>query len=164
MRINSGIVDKAAIEVELAETTQMLCDAGVAELEMMFGWGCRGPQDGLYKSISVAPCDLLKSVKDEGPQVGFEIAECDLFLTLPERRLKIQFCHESDIHVEGEDEQLIQKIEERWRSKCFPGYRWNGHEWVPFVEWTTMWIHGPAGFERCNPPLAWEIDVDRNSS
>ena len=36
--------------------------------------------------------------------------ESDFLFTVPENRLSLMFCHESDIHLNGEDDELIRQF------------------------------------------------------
>ncbi len=134
MQITSGILDKPTIELELQEIPRLLADAGNSEIEAMFGWGCDAPSEELYHPFTLQPGDISGFLGSEGVRVGFEVSRSDLFLEVPQERLMVQFCHESDIHIEGRDESLVSMIERRWRSKGFPGNARVGNEWIPFAE------------------------------
>jgi hypothetical protein len=36
--------------------------------------------------------------------------ESDFILEVPEKRLEVVFCHESDIHLDGKDDDLLQRF------------------------------------------------------
>lgn len=51
--------------------------------------------------------------------------ESDLHLEVPEKRMNIHFCHESDIHLTGTDEDLLQKF---MQSEPFSRMNWKIEE------------------------------------
>ena len=53
--------------------------------------------------------------------------ESDFRLEVPEGRLEITFCHESDIHLDGSDEDLLQRF---MATEPFSRLHWNTREEV----------------------------------
>jgi len=100
-------------------------EAGCQRLSIMFGfaWG-NDVYDDDWLEEDLSPSEVETRVMEaEGAGFG-AVADDDLFVTVPETGLKYTFCHENDIHVEGDpDGQFIH--EERSR---FLAMNWIIHE------------------------------------
>ena len=132
--VTSGILSSSVMDSELAALPSTLANLGVDEVEAFFGFGCAGSMDELYKSSYLNPSTLLAWVNAEGQRVGFEVSRGDLFVKATDGAVSVHFCHDSDIHVEGNDPAAVATFEQRWRRAGFPGYIRQGSKWVSFAE------------------------------
>jgi len=88
---------------------------GRCNLTVSYGWSCNLHQDLLYKNMTV-PLDVFPYfIEDSVEQKIYEICESDLLIETPDSNVKILLCHESDIHIDGTDDESIAKI-----VACFP--------------------------------------------
>jgi hypothetical protein len=134
MEVTSGILSATVMSQELQALPSMLSQLGVTEVEVFFGFGCTGPMDELYKSSHISPIAISAWVDDEGQRVGFEISRGDLFVKAKDGKVEMHFCHDSDIHVEGNDATAVATFEHRWRELGFPGYIRQSGNWVSFSQ------------------------------
>lgn len=53
--------------------------------------------------------------------------ESDFLFEIPDKRLEVKFCHESDIHLDGSDDELLQKF---MTTEPFSQMHWHTREEV----------------------------------
>jgi hypothetical protein len=90
-----------------------------------YGWQAR-----IHSSLSHVPMhdntDCIQYLIEDSLEQRIVIpGESDFRFVVPEDRLDVLFCHESDIHLDGSDEQLLHSF-----RSTFPylEYRWYSQE------------------------------------
>lgn len=83
---------------------------GNRNLTAYYGWACNLHSDLLYipmrVPLDVFPCFIADSVE----QQIFEMCGSDLLIESPDANVRILICHESDIHLDGTDDESINRI------------------------------------------------------
>ena len=114
-------LDIAELEGELGFIRDYLTKAGGISLDVMYGWACNLHQDELYRTHSTRVDQLLDFISDSRAKGIFVLGECDMHIESPERNIRIDLCHESDIHFQGSKEEA-EKLQSRWEAKGFRPY------------------------------------------
>ena len=101
---------------------------GDCRLTVSYGWSCNLHQDLLYKHMTV-PVDVFPYfIKDSIEHRIFEICSSDLWIESPDSNVRILLCHESDIHIDGSDNQSIARILEHFPTIDFrSSEEWEKH-------------------------------------
>lgn len=103
---------------------------GDCRLTASYGWSCNLHQDLLYKKMTV-PLDVFPCfIEDSMDQRIFEICNSDLLIESPDGNLRILLCHESDIHLDGTDDQSIARIVARFPTIDFRSQE----EWTKYYD------------------------------
>ena len=114
-------LDTAELESELGFIRDYLTKAGGISLDVMYGWACNLEQDELYKSHPIRVDQLLDFISESRAKGVFGLGESDMHIELPDGNIRIDLCHESDIHFRGPKEEA-EKIHSRWEVKGFRPY------------------------------------------
>jgi hypothetical protein len=77
-----------------------------------YGWTCNIHNDLQYKPMEVGIGWLDRFLAESMDQRIFVPAHSDLSITTPNGGRQIQFCHESDIHLSGQDTSLVRQASE----------------------------------------------------
>jgi hypothetical protein len=88
----------------------LLALLGDAELTAMYGWGAKIHSDLTYQPMRVWTTWLESFIEDSLEHRIIVPGQSDFLFSIPEERLHIVICHESDIHVNGTDDLLIQRF------------------------------------------------------
>ena len=81
---------------------------GNQNLTVYYGWASNLHPELWYKPMGV-PLDVFPYfIEDSIEQRIFEIGSSDLLIESPDSNLRILICHESDIHLDGEDDDSIK--------------------------------------------------------
>jgi hypothetical protein len=84
-----------------------------------YGWGCNIHVDLWYKPMCVGPDGFRWLIEDSTEQKIFEFGNSDLLIDSPDSTMQITICHESDIHLDGSDDESIRKIVARFPNLDF---------------------------------------------
>src|SRR5262245_60616798 len=106
------LLERSSILAELGFACTRLMQAGVNEVEFMFGWGCELPDDQLWQRQTVRTETVQALVLEAERDEKLILGDGDVFVESAD--FKLLLCHESDIHVEGSS-PLVQEVVERWR-------------------------------------------------
>ncbi|MBP7275522.1 MAG: hypothetical protein KBA51_04890 [Kiritimatiellae bacterium] len=74
-----------------------------------YGWACNIHINLQYQTMDVGISWLDRFLSDSINQSIYRPAKSDLTVATPDNGLKMQFCHESDIHLSGQDANLVQR-------------------------------------------------------
>ena len=74
-----------------------------------YGWACNIHPDLQYKPMEVGISWLDRFLSESIEQRIFVPASSDLSVATPNDGFELLFCHESDIHLSGKNEQLVQQ-------------------------------------------------------
>ena len=92
---------------------------GNQNLTVYYGWDCNLQPDLLYEPISVA-LDVFPHFIEYSIEQGiFEVGGSDLLIESPDSSIEITICHESDIHIDGTDDDALRKIVARFPQLDF---------------------------------------------
>lgn len=92
---------------------------GNQNVTVNYGWACNLHPDLWYKPMGV-PLDVFPYFIDDSiEQRIFEIGGSDLLIVSPDSKLRILICHESDIHLDGEDDNALNNIVARFPQLDF---------------------------------------------
>ena len=92
---------------------------GNQNLTVYYGWASNLHPDLWYKPMGV-PLDVFPYfIEDSTEQRIFEIGGSDLLIESPDSKLRILICHESDVHLDGVDDDAINKFVTRFPQLDF---------------------------------------------
>lgn len=94
---------------------------GESQFTAYYGWATNIHVDLQYKPMRVSTSVMQWFIKDSISQKIFVPGESDLLLYSSEEELQLTFCHENDIHIDGSNGELMQKL---MTSAPFDRYRW----------------------------------------
>lgn len=77
-----------------------------------YGFGCRLHDDLLYQPMRVGVAWLDRFIRDSLDQGIVQPGESDFSFEVGGGRFTLKFCHEGDIHLEGDDESLLRSLRE----------------------------------------------------
>ena len=88
----------------------------------MYGWAAH-----IHDSLHWTPMDddtrtLHHLIEDSIEQRIVIPGRSDFLFEVPEKRLEVAFCHESDIHLDGSDDELLQQF---MQTAPFVHMRWH---------------------------------------
>jgi hypothetical protein len=114
-------LDIADLESELGFIRDYFKKAGGISLDVMYGWDCNLEQDELYKTHLTPVDQLLEFISESRKKGVFVLGESDMHIELPDGNIRIDLCHESDIHFHGPKDEA-EKLQSRWEAKGFRPY------------------------------------------
>ena len=132
MKITSGILTPEQMWKELGALQSDLKTMGFIQIEVYWGWACNLPMDSLWKSEAIAVEHLVAHARHGESSSIFEMGSSDLYVYGANDSFTCQFCHDSDIHLEGNFEDMISEVRDRWIKLQFPGSTYTIDQWVPF--------------------------------
>ena len=94
----------------LALPKALLSLLGEKRVVASYGWAARIHGDLFYKPMRENVLTLQYLIEDSIEQRIVIPGESDFRFEVPEGRLDILFCHESDIHLDGMDEDLMRRF------------------------------------------------------
>ncbi|HET6883899.1 MAG TPA: hypothetical protein VFI31_27340 [Pirellulales bacterium] len=83
---------------------------GDCKCTVLYGWGTQLHIDLWYKPMSVGTCGMSWFIEESLDQRIFVPGGSDLLINSPGNELAILFCHESDIHVDGESPDAMRRF------------------------------------------------------
>lgn len=114
-KVSSAYISNDVMREFIAALPKVMRDLyGNQNLTVYYGWDCNLQPDLLYEPMGVA-LDLFPYFIEHSIEQGiFEVGGSDLLIETPESNVKITICHESDIHLDGTDDEAIKKIVARF--------------------------------------------------
>jgi hypothetical protein len=100
---------------------------GECKLIVSYGWAAKIHGDLMYKPMREDTRWVQYLIEDSIEQRIIVPGESDFRFEAPEDRLDVTFCHESDIHLNGSDHELLQRF---MRTDPFSQFHWNTREEV----------------------------------
>ena len=98
------------------------------KLTVSYGGGCNLHPDLWHKPMNVGLDLFPYFIEDSVAQGIFQIGESDLLIESPDSRLQVLLCHESDIHIDGTDNDTIAKLVEAFPNIDFRSANdWKSH-------------------------------------
>jgi hypothetical protein len=129
VKLTTGLLTRDQVLDEIKYLENLA--ANRSTVKAMLGWACKLPQDDLWRYVSVESSQIRDWIDDKIKAGIYDPGSSDLYLGFPDGS-EFLFCHESDVHVESDDRDLLRVIAKRWLEK---GYRVNyaifGDKWQP---------------------------------
>lgn len=97
----------AALKALPAALTELF---GECKCTVLYGYGTQLHVDLWYKPMSVGTCGMSWFIDESVDQRILVPGGSDLFINSPHNELALLFCHESDIHVDGESLDAMQRF------------------------------------------------------
>ncbi len=134
-KMSSAYLSSDAIQEFLAALPSVTRELyGNRNLTVYYGWDCNLHPDLTYKPMGV-PLDVFPYfIEDSVDHRIFEIGRSDLIIESPDAKVKILICHESDIHLDGTDDEAIHSI-----AAQFPNLEFRTAE-----EWKSLHADKPS--------------------
>lgn len=108
----SKVVPAAEILRALEAFPAFLLARGIEECSVMHGWGSDLPIDALWKPMKIPIPDIAGFVSQAIERRDFLAGDSDFYLELTVPCAEFLFCHESDIHLKTEDQELMRAFRE----------------------------------------------------
>lgn len=118
---------ESAVLDEIPFVCSLFAEGGATVVNVQYGWACNASTDALWQPEEITTAQVPDWI-DRSIRTGIYLpGRSDVFI---ERRgrLKVQLCHEADIHVETEDAAIIRNCASRWLAK---GYRLLRSDTIP---------------------------------
>jgi hypothetical protein len=100
----------ASALIALSPTLDLLF--GRCVLTAYYGWAANLHRDLCWMPMKIHPDTLQFFIEDSIDQRIIVPGQSDLLIDSPQEELRLLFCHESDIHVDGKDEDLMKRFME----------------------------------------------------
>jgi hypothetical protein len=114
LEVRTQILDGAA----LAARFRAVCDLCVVfdpvGLDVSYGLACDLDMDELYSDHRIESSALLEFVARSTARGVFKLGECDLHIRGASVEFNFTLCHESDIHFESRDMNLVDRVARGW--------------------------------------------------
>ena len=112
MEIRCEPLDMDRLAAEVGETVRVIQEQAQGELCVMYGWAY--DVENQWEWIPL-PANGLSAFLDDSARKGvYRHGHGDLLIKVPSLSVEVTFCHESDIHVAGEANDLMAHIRLRW--------------------------------------------------
>lgn len=111
--LSTDVLDAERLDAELLAVVADFKALGVAEVRVVFGFGC--DPDALGREVPVAVEELVGFVADREADGTIELGDCNLVVLVG--GLEFLFCHERDVHCSGEPSEALSAVRERWRRR-----------------------------------------------
>ncbi|ANA32278.1 hypothetical protein [Ralstonia mannitolilytica] len=112
-------LNRALLLQELEFVMAKLAAAGVAEVQLSFGWDCNLDIDDMWQEQSVRVDALLGCIMQAEQSGIVEVGRGDIFVKSPDFELTL--CHEADAHVRGAGD-LVRETIVRWQQLGYEPY------------------------------------------
>jgi hypothetical protein len=83
---------------------------GEHEIVAMYGWATKIHDDLHWQPMKDDTRWLQHLIEESIDQRIVIPGESDFLFEVPEKRLELKFCHESDIHLDGSDDELLHQF------------------------------------------------------
>ena len=119
-KVSSAYISSDAIREFLAALPSVMRDIhGDRPLTVSYQWGCNLHNDLCFTPMCW-PLDLFSDfLADSIDQKIVKLGESELLIESADSNLKILVCHESDIHLDGTDDDAVAKIMARFPEQDF---------------------------------------------
>ena len=94
---------------------------GTCRVVASYGWSCNLHVDLCYKPMDVGTSWMEYFIEDSVEHRIVVPGHSDFRFVVPENRLDLMFCHESDIHLNGSDDELLRCF---MSAEPFARFRW----------------------------------------
>ena len=110
-KVSSAYLAKELMLQFIAALPSVMRDIyGNGNLTARYGWGCKLHPDLWYKPMGV-PLEVFPYfVEDSIEQRIFVVGGSDLSIESPDAQLRILLCHEADVHLDGTDDEAIERF------------------------------------------------------
>ena len=108
--------ERGELEAFLRRLLELLRDAGVARLDVRFGYAWEGrSEERVEEAVPLEEVrERIASAERRGEGA---LGEDDVFLTPEELDIRVQLCHHGDVHVSfGGPDEVVEWIREAWRA------------------------------------------------
>ena len=130
MKIVSGLMAPEQMLEEAHEIVALFKKLAVQDLVVWYGFGCDCEFDEQYQEIEVKTDDLLGFLSGTIARGVYLPGDADLFIESRPPSILFLLCHESDVHLETDDEQAADHFRARWSTGKDPGHEKQGTAWV----------------------------------
>lgn len=132
MEVVSGNLDEVQMVDEVPEIMKLLSSNGLDDLVVEYGWGSRVDPDKMWTGIDVKTTDLSNFVQRSINEGMYSPGKADLIIADKGRSAQFRLCHESDIHLESDNQLLLDQIGKHWVAKGYGGFkRATNGAWLP---------------------------------
>ena len=95
---------------------------GEQKLIASYGWAAKIHGDLMYKPMREDTRWVQYLIEDSIEQKIVSPGESDFRFQVPEDRMDLTFCHESDIHLDGSDDELLHRF---MTCEPYSRFHWN---------------------------------------
>jgi hypothetical protein len=113
MELCGGPISVTEVQQEIPVLCSTVRDGGSQQVGVMYGVGCRTEANELWAESKIQTGDLDAWIADSIRRGVYSPGCCDLFI-FDGNRLIVHLCHESDVHIETTDPEIIRNCTSRW--------------------------------------------------
>jgi len=122
MEIITQTLTTEQIRNELGYIVDFFRAHGTEELTVRYGWSCNLPMDELWQDIATTAEGLPRLVERSIADGLYPIGDADLFIRDRPGRVEFLLCHESDVHCESTDMEIVEQVKQQWQKRGYGGY------------------------------------------
>ena len=116
MEVITQRLDGAALVQYLRLVADLCVALDPSGLDVSYGWACDLEIDELYRDHRIESHGLLDFVEDSTRRGAFTLGESDLHIRGAGIDFEFMLCHESDIHFESADPELVRRVASAWKA------------------------------------------------
>lgn len=109
-RVSRQLTEAECLDLLRALPTTLANLLGSEIVEAMYGWGANLHIDLCWKPMGVGTAWLDRFIRESLNPTIIVPGGSDFIFTVRGGALEIRFCHESDLHVSGTDQELISRF------------------------------------------------------
>jgi hypothetical protein len=113
--IACGPISESAVLEEIPFVCSLFVEIRAAAGIVQYGWACNAEIDALWQPEEITTSELPVWIDRSITEGIYQPGRADVFIEA--RGLKIQLCHEADIHVETEEAAIIRSCASHWLAK-----------------------------------------------
>jgi len=91
--------------------------AGVEDVLVAYGLGCRCPDELLYRDVPLPLGRLLPYIAKAEAAGLYHLGSGDLHVNDAAGRAELLLCHEEDVHLISEDKALVRRLMAAWEAE-----------------------------------------------
>ena len=112
-------LEPAEVHQQVDFIAEFLASRSVADIEVMYGWGCNLNTEELWQPETIPAGSLAESIRQSCERGVLPIAEGDVFIKVPPLGFEFRLCHESDVHFTSDHADLVATVRDHWSESGF---------------------------------------------
>ena len=114
MEIACEKLERSRLATEIGEVVKAIQQRTTGDLSVMYGFACTNDEKNQWTWIRVSVAGLSEFLADSSRKGIYEQGCADLYISVPSLAVDITLCHESDIHIKSEVNELLDFFRFRW--------------------------------------------------
>ena len=132
--ITSGPINIGLYWHEIEEIAAFFKQFGAEELTVCYGYDCNLDPKEWYQEIEIKTDELLGFLSRSIAEGIYHLAEDNFHIQSKSLALEFMLCHENDIHLTTDNEEVRAYMKAKWAAKVPPGYERLNEVWVSLLD------------------------------